>query len=70
MIPLASVCYTLAREFTDKRLAERNIPEEKLMNQPPDIRSQFQKNRERKQQRRLQKMKEQLLKMQQNQKKK
>lgn len=70
MIPLASVCYTLAREFTDKRLAERNIPEEKLMNQPPDIRSQFQKNRERKQQRRLQKMKEQFLKMQQNQKKK
>lgn len=70
MIPLASVCYTLAREFTDKRLAERNIPEEKLMNQPPDIRSQFQKNRERKQQRRLQKMKEQLLKKQQNQKKK
>ena len=70
MIPLASVCYTLAREFTDKRLADRNIPEEKLMNQPPDIRSQFQKNRERKQQRRLQKMKEQLLKKQQNQKKK
>lgn len=70
MIPLASVCYTLAREFTDKRLAERNIPEEKLMNQPPDIRSQFQQNRERKQQRRLQKMKEQFLKMQQNQKKK
>ncbi len=70
MIPLASVCYTLAREFTDKRLAERNIPEEKLMDQPPDIRSQFQQNRERKQQRRLQKMKEQFLKMQQNQKKK
>lgn len=70
MIPLASVCYTLAREFTDKRLAERNIPEEKLMDQPPDIRSQFQQNRERKQQRRLQKMKKQFLKMQQNQKKK
>lgn len=70
MIPLASVFYTLAREFTDKRLAERNIPEEKLMDQPPDIRSQFQRNRERKQQRRLQKMKEQFLKMQQNQKKK
>ena len=70
MIPLASVCYTLAREFTDKRLAERNIPEEKLMDQPPDIRSQFQQNRERKQQRRLQKMKKQFLKMHQNQKKK
>lgn len=70
MIPLASVFYTLAREFTDKRLTERNIPEEKLLDQPPDIRSQFQQNRERKQQRRLQKMKEQFLKMQQNQKKK
>lgn len=70
MIPLASVFYTLAREFTDKRLAERNIPEEKLMDQPPDIRSQFQQNRERKERRRLQKMKEQFLKMQQNQKKK
>lgn len=70
MIPLASVFYTLAREFTDKRLAERNIPEAKLMDQPPDIRSQFQQNRERKERRRLQKMKEQFLKMQQNQKKK
>ena len=70
MIPLASVFYTLAREFTDKRLTERNIPEEKLLDQPPDIRSQFQQNRERKQQRRLRKMKEQFLKMQQNQKKK
>ena len=69
MIPLASVFYTLAREFTDKRLTERNIPEEKLLDQPPDIRSQFQQNRERKQQRRLRKMKEQFLKMQQNQKK-
>ena len=70
MIPLASVFYTLAREFTDKRLTERNIPEEKLLDHPPDIRSQFQQNRERKQQRRLRKMKEQFLKMQQNQKKK
>ena len=48
MIPLASVCYTLAREITDKRLAERNIPQEKLMEQPPELHSQFKQNRERK----------------------
>ena len=64
MIPLASVCYTLAREITDKRLAERNIPEEKLMDQPPELYSRFKQNRERKQRIRLQKMKEQFLKMQ------
>ena len=65
MIPLASVLYTLIREFTDKRLAERNIPPEKLLDQPPELRSHFQQKRERK---RLQKMKEQLQKIQ-NQKK-
>ena len=69
MIPLASVCYTLAREITDKRLAERNIPQEKLMDQPPELHSRFKQNRERKQRIRLQKMKEQFQKMQ-NQKKK
>ena len=65
MIPLASVLYTLVREFTDKRLAERNIPPEKLLDQPPELCSHFQQKRERK---RLQKMKEQLQKIQ-NQKK-
>ena len=34
MIPLASVCYSLAREFTAKRLAERNVPREKVQDQP------------------------------------
>ena len=51
MIPLASVCYTLAREITDKRLAERNIPSEKLQDQPMEIKSQFRQNRERKENR-------------------
>ena len=51
MIPLASVCYTLAREITDKRLAERNIPLEKLQNHPVEIKSQFRQNRERKENR-------------------
>lgn len=69
MIPLTSVLYTLAREFTDKRLAQRNIPADKLREQPPEIKSQFKKNKERKERIRLQKMKEQFQQMQ-NQKKK
>jgi len=48
MIPLASVCYTLAREITDKRLEERNIPFEKLQDQPIEIKSRSQQNQERK----------------------
>ena len=36
MIPLASVLYALLREFTQKRVQERNIPEEKLKDQPPE----------------------------------
>ena len=66
MIPLASVGYALAREITDRRLAERNIPLEKLQDQPMIIKSQFQQNRERKEnraaialQRTLEKMKQQ-----------
>lgn len=34
MIPLVSVLYTLMREFTEYRLAKRNIPPEKLENPP------------------------------------
>lgn len=34
MIPLASVCYALVREFTDKRLKDRSIPREKLQDHP------------------------------------
>jgi len=68
MIPLASVLYTLAREFTDRRLQERNIPEEKLREQPPEIKSQFQKNKERKQRRRLQEMKKKFQQLQKEKK--
>ena len=70
MIPLASVLYTLAREFTNKRLAERGIPEEKLQEQPPDIKSQYQRSKERKERVRLQKMKQKLQAFQEQQKKK
>ena len=34
MIPLAAVGYSLLREFTVKRLAQKNIPQEKLENVP------------------------------------
>ena len=37
MIPLVSVLYTLTREFTDRRLAQRNIPEEKYMERPAEM---------------------------------
>lgn len=70
MIPLASVLYTLAREFTNRRLAERNIPEEKLWDHPPEIQSHFQRNKERKERQRMQKMREQFKKLQDQAKKK
>ena len=70
MIPLVSVLYTLAREFTNRRLAERNIPAHKLMEQPPEIKNQFERRKERKKKLELQKMKEKFLKMQEQQKKK
>ena len=41
MIPIASVLYTLLREFTNKRLAGRDIDPEKLADQPIEFRSKF-----------------------------
>lgn len=41
MVPLASVLYALLREFANKRVAQRNIPEEKLQCQPPDLQPHF-----------------------------
>lgn len=37
MIPVSSVLYALAREFTQKRLSVRNVPREKLQVQPIDL---------------------------------
>ena len=68
MIPLTSVLYTLAREFTDKRLAQRHIPEEKVQDHPPEIKSQFKKNKERRERIKLQKMKEKFQEMQEKKK--
>lgn len=53
MIPLASVIYALLREFTNARIVQRNIPAEKLMDHPPELKSKFKENRERKKEQRL-----------------
>ena len=58
MIPLASVFYTLIREFTEKRLTQRNIPAEKLENRPLELHSQSRESKQRKQRLRLEKMQE------------
>lgn len=53
MIPLASVIYALLREFTARRVAQREIPADKLREQPPELRSRFKENRERKREQKL-----------------
>jgi predicted PurR-regulated permease PerM len=53
MIPLSSVMYSLAREFTNNRLAERGIPREKLQDHPPVLKSGFQKRRDQKKKKKL-----------------
>ena len=68
MIPLTSVIYALLREFTEKRLAERGIPAEKLQNQPPELSTHYRRTQQRRERQRLQKMKQKFLQMQ-NQKK-
>lgn len=47
MIPLVSVCYTLLRDITYKRVAERQIDPDKLENQPIVLKNKFKENRER-----------------------
>ena len=67
MIPISSVLYTLLREFTAKRVADRGIDPEKLREQPLELKSKFKENRERKKkQRLLRKMKELAAKHPQN----
>ena len=53
MIPLSSVLYALLREFTNARVAERNIPAEKLRDHPPELKSKFKEKRERKREQQL-----------------
>lgn len=45
MIPLVSVVYTLLREYTNARLKAKGIPEEKLMDHPPELEKKFGKKR-------------------------
>ena len=70
MIPLVSVLYALAREFTAKRLEERNIPEEKLIPQPGAIRTRSQRRQDRQERQRLQKLRQKIQEIQSQQKKK
>lgn len=53
MIPISSVLYTLLREFTNKRLAERGIDPDKLRDHPPELKSKFKEKRERKKEQKL-----------------
>ncbi len=40
-VPMASVIYTLLEEYTVRRLAAKEIPEEKLVPQPPELQPHF-----------------------------
>ena len=51
-VPLASVLYTLIREFTQSRLVERNIDPDKLKEHPPELQSHFQMKREKRKEKR------------------
>jgi predicted PurR-regulated permease PerM len=57
MIPLASVLYALAREFTDKRLAAKGIEQEKLQAQLPILKSEFKEKRKKTKEKREKKKK-------------
>ncbi len=41
MVPIASVVYSLLREYAAKRLEKKNIPEEKLSPQDPELQPHF-----------------------------
>ena len=53
MIPISSVLYALLREYTTKRVKELEIDPEKLRDHPPELKSKFKENRERKKEQRL-----------------
>ena len=70
MIPLVSVLYTLGREFTDRRLEERNVPLAKLEAQPIVVPKKINRAQERRKKIKIQKMKEEFLRTQELLKKK
>ena len=53
MIPISSVIYALLREFTTKRVVDRGIDPDKLQDHPPELKSKFKENRERKKEQKL-----------------
>ena len=69
MIPLVSVLYALVREYTVRRLADKNIPPEKLEAQPAVIKSRFQENRERRENQRVKRIRQRLTKLYREKKK-
>ena len=70
MIPLVSVLYTLAREFTDYRLSQRNIPLEKLEPKPIVKPQKVNHKKEKRKKLKLEKMKAEFMKTQELLKKK
>lgn len=53
MIPISSVLYALLRDYTNKRVVERGIDPDKLRDHPPELKSKFKENRERKKKQKL-----------------
>jgi L-fucose isomerase-like protein len=47
------VLYSLLRDFTSRRVAERGIDPEKLRDHAPELKSKFKENRERRREQRL-----------------
>ena len=69
MIPLVSVLYALVREYAARRLVEKGIPAEKLEAQPAVIKSRFQENRERRENKRVTRIRQRLAKLYREKKK-
>ncbi len=61
MIPVTSVMYTLAREYTAARLTKLGISEDKLQDQPPELNSRFRDKRQKAKQKREHKKLDQYL---------
>ena len=57
-VPLASVLYTLIREFTQDRLDDRDIDPDKLTEHPPELQSHFQMKRAKRKEKRKERREE------------
>lgn len=52
MIPVTSVIYALLREYTNYRLSTKSIDPDKLLDHPPELKSNFKENRKKDRERR------------------